>query len=507
MKNESGSVRSVLSKRVRLRCEFVTIRNIFTPIRTVVSWLGSNSGQRLNDQVYNAQNFAVAALTVGTGVGAHLADEHAPWVASAGVLSMALFNRRAHGHQLQQVHGEVNRLHLQMADIQRQMQEDRLRTQSRLATVATMSHEIRSPLSAVIALGDMLAKGRLSADEQNMVRDLVDAGRMVMNVVNDSLDYAKFESSSTPASPEDFSLRALVERVCRQTRLLALSKPDLSVEVVPSPVDWLLGHEEHLQQVLVNLCANGVKYSDSGVVRIHTEVVAEPDDPERLMLTVRVQDNGRGLTPSQQASLFKPFSQADTLERRAAQSSGLGLYLCQRIVEKMGGTIGVDSVLGQGSTFWFRIPVQRSRRPEAAQPSQMAAGMESGATASPLSGIRIGVADDARLNRELARRIIEAHGGECQSLESGNELMDKAAAGDLQIDLLLLDIEMPGIDGLAAAKRLRADPRYARLPIVAVSAVATEDIAGALKEGTLDGFLPKPFHAHALVQKIRAHLD
>ena len=514
-----------MGTRVReIACYILTIGNTVNRAGNVVSHFASDTARTVLSRASDPQNLAVAALTVGSGLGAHFAQEHAPWVASAGVLSMALFNRQVHGRELNRVNGELSHLQQQMAEVQRQMQEDRRRIQSGLATMATISHEIRSPLSAVITLGDLLQKARMGADEHGLVRDLVDAGRMVMNVVNDSLDYAKFEAGFASGPPSDFSLRATVERVCRQARLLAISKPGLQLEAIPAEVDWVRGDEVHLQQVLVNLCANAVKFTDSGVVRVLTQVQPEPGSPDRLLLMVRVQDSGRGMTPEQQAVLFQPYSQTGTANERteANTGTGLGLYLCRRIVEMMGGTIGVVSEPGRGSEFWFRIPVQRAQAPDAggsawaASPRTEVQVAESRAsrrephlqdTPRPLAELKIGVVDDARINREATRRIIEAHGGQCLMLDSGAALLSRASAGDLPIEVLLLDIEMPGIGGILAAQTLRQMPEYAALPIIAVSALATEEVSGALRDGWIDGFLPKPFHAHALVQKILIHVE
>lgn len=521
MKDRSKSARWAWVCRVGALFDSVTMQGIVARRKNAVSPMGSDATRSLSARASEAHNFAVAALAVGSGLGAHYAQEHAPWVASAGVLSMALFNREVHGRELRRMYGEVSRLQQQMAEIQQQMQEDRRRTQSGLATMATISHEIRSPLAAVITLGDLLQKARLSADEHGLVRDLVDAGRMVMNVVNDSLDYAKFEAGFASGLPTDFSLRATVDRVCRQARLLAISKPGLRVEAADSDVDWVRGDEAHLQQVLVNLCANAVKFSDTGAVRVLTHAQPEPGSPRRLWLTIRVQDSGRGMTPEQQALLFQPYSQTGTLEERTAAGTGLGLYLCRRIVEMMGGTIGVESAPGRGSEFWFRIPVQPAQAPQAiaianestagqtqtTPPEASSVGPSPQPSAAPLADIRVGVVDDARINREATRRIIEAHGGQCLLLESGEVLMSRAAEENLQLDVLLLDIEMPGIGGLAAAQALRRMPEYSELPIIAVSALATEEMSQALQDGLIDGYLPKPFHAKALVQKIRIHVD
>lgn len=480
---------------------FVTICVKSLPRKRDVSPSGSATTDRAQRSAGDLHNFAVAALTVGSGLGAQWADEHAPWVASAGVLSMALLSKRTYGRELRRVDAEVAHLNQQMSAVLRQVEEYRRKTQSGLATMAAISHEIRSPLSAVIALGDLLHQSSLPSEQQTMVRDLVDSSQMVMNVVNASLDYAKAESGALARGTQAFSLRSLLDRVRRQTEVLAVEKPGVAIEFTPSPIDWVTGDEVHLQQVLINLCTNAVKFTERGLVRVSADIqnLHGEDDFDLL---VKVQDSGVGMSEGQIASLFQPYSQIHRNRTHSLHNTGLGLFISRRLMEGMGGTIAVTSEPGKGSEFTLTVPLSRAVRPQEPE----AKSTTTAANTAPLTGLLIGIVDDARINREVTRRIVGAHGGQCALMDSGAVVMEEALSGRLKADILLLDIEMPGIGGLEVASRLRALTAYADLPIIAVSAVATDDISSALRNGHLNGFLPKPFHAHALVQKILAHL-
>ena len=446
----------------------------------------------------DVHNMAVAALTVGTGLGAHFASDHAPWVASAGVLSMALLNRRVYGGEVSRIAAELRDVNQRIADISRQMDEQRRETRQGLYRIAAISHEIRSPLSAVISLGEMLEKAPLSEDHQGLVKDLLDSSRMVMGAVRDSLDYSRVESGSFTPVVSPFSLSGLLARVRRQAEVLAAAKPRVHIDMLPNLVDRIRSDEAHLQQVLINLCTNAVKFTEEGRILLSVEASPHPNGDSRINLTFKVKDAGPGLTVAQRKALFQPYSQVADDGVRRAEGSGLGLYISRRIVELMGGSIGVDSAPGQGSEFWFTIPAEvvDAHAASTADPAQPPASDRR------LGGLIVGIVDDARINREATRRIVHANGGRCVAFHSAESLLSAASSGDLIADVLLMDIEMPGIGGLEAARELRKQARYSSLPILAVSASNSEPIDNSVRLGELNGFLAKPFHADELVQSI-----
>ena len=426
---------------------------------------------------------------------------------------MALLSQRHFGRDVSRLSAEMDRLREEFSGLAEEVDDQRNRLRSRLATMATVSHEIRSPLAAVIALGDLLGREPLSDAQQSMVHDLVDAGRLIMHVVNDSLDYAKSETAPGLGAPKRFNLQELLNRVSRSTQLLAASNSGLEVVTLPSPVRWIEGHEAHLQQVLTNLCVNALKFTTTGTIRISVAELESTDGGKQRLLRFSVQDSGSGINAHERSRLFLPYSQLPAGDGRSTVGTGLGLYVCRRLVETMGGKIDVQSEPGAGSEFYFTLPItmvpegeESTALESGADARQVDNGISDGiAKHSPLLGSVIGVVDDARINREVARRVVESHGGSCVLFESGEELLLHARTGILQVDLVLMDVEMPGTNGLQAAAALRSMPAYSGTPIVAVSGADNGDLQNCVTDGTVDGFLPKPYHAQALVQIILAH--
>jgi signal transduction histidine kinase/ActR/RegA family two-component response regulator len=459
---------------------------------------------------------AVAALSVGTGLGVSWAGVHAPFVATSGVLASALLTRFTYGREIDRLTAEVCAAKDEIATVSRlnQAQIDALterleatnsRIEGKAALLATMSHEIRSPLSAVIALGDLLRHTPMSPEQRDLVEQVHDAGEMILGVVNDTLDLQKAEAEKLAFDLHPFSLRDLLMNLERYGRLLTKSKPAVMFKVGPAPIDQALGDARRLQQVLVNLSTNAIKFTDSGLVEV--SVYVDEAGNEGQYLTFQVRDSGPGLTQEQQTRLFEPFAQVHSHRFSNPVGTGLGLYLSRKFVALMGGEIGVKSEGGRGAEFWFRIPL----RVETGIDPQPHTSPES-IDASYVRGLRrlkgraVWVVDDSRLGREVARRVLEAEGAECLMFDSAEALIAHLERSPRVAGVVLMDIELRQMDGLTAAQWLKGHPNYSGLPIIAVSGCTPDEVELAVQAGLVDAYLPKPFHARTLIEEVLRHL-
>ncbi len=371
--------------------------------------------------------------------------------------------------------------------------------------IATVSHEIRSPMNGVIGMAELLERTSLDGRQSEYVRTIRHSGETLLGIINDVLDFSKIEAERIELEELAFDPREVVERT-RASYSHAASEKGIYLEagidvLVPRLV---MGDPLRLGQALSNLTGNAVKFTDSGGVRIRVEVLPAEGPESGPMLRFSVADTGIGVKPEQMDRLFMPFAQADQSTTRRYGGTGLGLAISRRYVELMGGSVEANSVFGEGSTFSFRVPL-REAGPEAVAAAAAAAGRP--AEVLRLSGKRFLVVDDDAVNRRVALRFIEALGAEAEEAESGHAAI--AALGRSRFDAVLMDWSIPGMDGFETTERIR-DPatgaRNPRIPIVAMTARAQpEDRAHAAAAG-MDGYLAKPITLEALGRELASAL-
>ncbi len=355
--------------------------------------------------------------------------------------------------------------------------------------LANMSHEIRTPLTAILGFAGFLEEMELEPAAAGYARKVGSASRTLLAIVNDVLDFSKLEAGRLDIKPRPADPAECAADVLEMFGPQAEAK-GLALELSTGTRGVALVDADRLRQVLMNLTGNAVKFTEAGRVR-----VSSVWDPEAGRLTCRVSDTGPGLDEAARAKLFQRFSQVDGSTARAYGGTGLGLAICKGLVEAMGGRIGVESRPGEGSTFWFEIPA----------PAAEAEGMRAEAAPEPLAlaGVRVLAADDNAQNLEILRSILRPLGVALTEAAGGAQAVEAAAIE--AFDLVLMDLRMPGMDGWAAARAIRAaDGPNRETPILAFSAdVASE----AREEGQeamriFHGLVRKPIEPLELVKAI-----
>ncbi len=350
--------------------------------------------------------------------------------------------------------------------------------------LANMSHEIRTPMNAVIGLAHLLAGTPLDAVQSDYLNKLRGASHTLLALINDVLDLSKIEAGKLLIEHAPFNLLTALDQLQLLVGSQAAAK-GLSVraECEPGMPELLLGDALRLGQVLLNLTGNAVKFTEQGSVTVQVTRLASASEEAHLRFAVC--DTGIGIDASRVAALFQPFEQADASTSRRYGGTGLGLAICRQLVSLMGGTMGVESTLGVGSTFWFtaRFGLADASTWKPAIPVEVR-------DTTPLRGLRVLVAEDNDINLEILTELLSRVGVEVQAARDGGEAVQACAKGWPQ--LVLMDMQMPDIDGLAATVMLRQDARFAALPIIALTANAmSEDRDRCLAAGMND-HLPKP---------------
>ncbi|SFE03658.1 PAS domain S-box-containing protein [Methylobacterium sp. 13MFTsu3.1M2] len=359
--------------------------------------------------------------------------------------------------------------------------------------LAAMSHEIRTPLNGVIGYADLLLDGTdLGPSARRNADRIRTAGAALLTVVNDVLDFSKVEAGQIEIVPRPFALEALIDNAVSIVRPSAERKGlALTLAQGPGLPDWVEGDEDRLRQILLNLLNNAVKFTASGGIDLSVRVSPDAIGGTRLRFAVR--DTGIGIPTDKCDRLFRRFSQVDGSISREYGGTGLGLAISKSLVTLMGGTIGVASTVGHGSTFWFEADL-----PAAVPPARATAPASAIARAT---GRRLLLAEDVPLNQDLARMILERAGHAVDVVADGVAAV--AAVQARSYDVVLMDVQMPVMDGIAATRRIRALGGGAgRLPILAMTANVLPQQVAELRAAGLDDHIGKPFRADALLGAI-----
>jgi PAS domain S-box-containing protein len=366
--------------------------------------------------------------------------------------------------------------------------------------LASMSHEIRTPINAIIGIADLLAKTTLSPEQNKYVRVFRRAGDNLMNLINDILDLSKVEAAQLELEQTGFSLSDLLEKIREMLSVRAEEKGlSLVFEIAPDVPDNLIGDPNRLRQVLLNLIGNAIKFTESGEVSLHVTPDAGLPAPGALRFTIT--DTGIGIPVEKLGAVFERFTQADSSTTRKYGGSGLGLTISKRLVELMGGRIWVESSVGGGSVFSFTV------RLEVSSSALHRAPVPAGARPEPaLLALRILLVEDSADNRLITVAFLAETPYRVDIAENGAIALEKFIAGSY--DLVLMDRQMPVMDGLTATRAIRDWETANQRPPTAILALTASALRGDQEKCMAAGctaFLTKPIKQDILLQAIRSH--
>jgi len=384
-------------------------------------------------------------------------------------------------------------------DLQKQIMEAEQETQAAAAAseaksqfLAHMSHEIRTPLNGIIGIADILSQSSLDDDQTNYVKTIRNSGEALLSIINDILDFSKIEAGKLELESTDFSLSQICQSL-KDLFIAQLKEKDLDFtytidEAIPP---YLLGDPLRIKQVLLNLISNGLKFTSEGGIHVYAKLLSKAP---QIRVELAVRDTGIGIPPDKQNTLFEAFTQVDSSTTRKYGGTGLGLQISKRLVEMMGGNIQLESKINDGSTFTFTLLLEEGVAPNNAQDGDIASSEQG------MGALQILVAEDNPTNQMVVSAMLKKLGCEFDICNNGQEAIDALEASSY--NLILMDCQMPILDGFAATRKIRQQEKWQNIPIVALTAGATDKEQKQCFDAGMNDFLSKPITMSTLEQNL-----